>query len=137
MSQNTYKYPKITGYKWNAKQKISIALGIAIGDFVLVDDATTTNIIIKKLSQKEKQTLDRIMANGPCGVPNPQGTAIKIKDLWSMRDWFRDEIGLEFTFWFEEETDGRKECYIHLHFPKKLTAKEKNKIMNVYRKMIK
>jgi len=105
-------------------------------DFGDGDGNQYTQIVFKReLTQAQKATLDTIMANDPCAVPVPTGTAMTIKDLWAMRDWFRQRIGQEFTFWFEEEKAGQ-DRYIHLHFPKTLTTQERNKVKSEYQGMI-
>lgn len=136
----TYQYPKISGYKWNALQKISLGLGIPLESINITESETLTEVGINglELTSQQKNTLDQIMSSGPCQPPTNAGnTTYKIADLWSMREWFYATIGLRPVMWFEEGSpDGTGECYIYLQFPRSLTNQEKNKILSTYTSMI-
>jgi hypothetical protein len=136
----TYEYPPVSGYGWNLLQKISIALGVAENLIGISDNGEYTFIHINaEVTPSQKTQLDTIMASAnPCGVPaNTGNTTYRIADIWSMRQWFYDQIGIIPLFWFEQgNDDGSGECYMYLQFPRALTNTEKNKIVNTYTKMI-
>jgi len=135
-----YQYDKISGYRWNAIQKISIVLGIEMKKIYISENDASTTVGFNgiELSQGQKQALDEVMLNNPCSPPQNTGnTTYKIADLWSMREWFYATIGLRPVIWFEEGLpDGTGECYIYLQFPRALSNQEKNKILSTYASMI-
>lgn len=135
-----YQYSKVSGYRWNAVQKIALSLGIEMNKIYISDNEIYTYVGFNnmELDANQKEILDGIMANNPCLPPlNTGNTTYKIADLWSMREWFYSTIGLRPVMWFEEGSpDGTGECYIYLQFPRTLTNQEKNKIISTYTGMI-
>lgn len=132
-----YSYPiQITGYIWNLMQKISIALSIPMDSIGTSANSQYFTIHLpNELSVADKTILDNIVnATNPCLPPANTGkTTYRVMDLWSMRQWFFTQFGITPTLWFEQgNADGSGECYIHVQFPRQLTAQEKNKIKSVY-----
>lgn len=137
-----YEYPVMeSGYKWNAMQKIAIALNIPIENIYLCGTQENDYIGFKDitLTIEQKTILDNIMANSPCSIPTNIGkTTYKAPNLYGMRKWFSSQWGIEPIFWLDEPLeDGMGECYIHLQFPRVLTATEKKQIINVYTSALK
>jgi len=135
----TYVYPKLIGYEWNALQKISIALKIPENKISIFNTVDKTIIgFNRELSEEEKEILDEIISNDPCSPPSPVGqTVFKIVDIWGMRQWFKSELGLDATLWFERENpDGSGECHMYLYFPRTLTDSEKDKVFTTFKSFI-
>lgn len=135
-----YEYPPITGYRWNLVQKLSIAFNIPESQIYTMDNGENTIIGFNgvDLTEAQKTILDGIVASNPCLPPtNTAGSTFRIKDIWSMRQWFIQQIGITPKFWFEEgSNDGSGVCYMYVQFDRPLTLSEKKKIKDVYAAMI-
>lgn len=140
-----YEYPQIIGHKWNLLQKISISLNIPISQIYVGDSfndyiqKTYIGFYDVELTTSQKTQLDNIVMNESCSVPQNTGnTTYKVPELFKMRQWFISQIGIEPTFWFDEENiDGSGECYLYLQFPRPLTTTEKKLIVSVYTSALK
>jgi hypothetical protein len=136
-----YEYPKVTGYEWNALQRISLALNIPMENIcsIGISDKTCIGFNNIDLTEEQKAILDNIMIDNPCAVLiSQEKTTYQIADLWNMRQWFFSNWGISPTIWFEDgNEDGTGECYIYLQFPRLLSETEKNQIVSVYANSIK
>lgn len=135
----TYEYPLIEGFQWNALQKISLSLNIPQSEISISSTEDKTYMgFMRELSDEEKAILDGIMSSNPCAPVTDKGTTFRVVDIWGMRKWVTDQLGITPTYWFETENlDGSGECFMYLSFPRELTASEKQRIIDTYCSLMK
>lgn len=140
IANNLYQFPKLSGFRGNIIQKISLELNIPESKIYISDDIKNTYVgfNVNNITEQQKTLLNNIMQNNPSSIPVDKNKPIyKIKDIWKMRNWLAEQIGVPFKVWFDEEKpDGYSECNIYIQFDRPLTLIEKTKIINVYRNLI-
>src|SRR4051812_17149218 len=98
-----YWYPQVStsGYRWNMLARISYAIGIEPQGSGDVGGQTYLEFV-RELTSAEQATVVAIMADNPTYPPTTISTVGTIRDVWSQKAYFQQQIGLTYDLYYDE-----------------------------------